>query len=267
MLAPFDTFLKSLRDTDTAGDQMRKMLAAYRASSKQSGRLVPFRKADLTVDDLTDDDVDEINGNIDARAAGETEGSASSRHISHLADLVAESTGAARKAVLGWMLHHKDGLALIRRTLGKRLQKKETQTMTYDRSAELTSIIKQFGPVALAKHLVENGPSGLSEHEFTSMVNTWAEANNTTFVKLFTAQNSDGLALRRATQVLKGFGSAGPVHEAVAGGTAFDQLSAKASEYRKDHPELTGEQSFAKVFSDPANRELARAERAANRPA
>jgi hypothetical protein len=81
--------------------------------------------------------------------------------------------------VLFWLLHHKDGLMLIQRTLGKRF-KKGTETMT--REQDLQQLAKDFGPIKLAKHLIENGPSGLSEHDFVAAVDAWAKANNTTFV-------------------------------------------------------------------------------------
>jgi hypothetical protein len=43
--------------------------------------------------------------------------------------------------------------------------------------------------------------------------------------------------------------------------SAYDELMHKAVKYREAHPELSVAQSFAKVFSDPANAQLARAER------
>ena len=45
-----------------------------------------------------------------------------------------------------------------------------------------------------------------------------------------------------------------------------EQLKAKANELRKSQPGLTAEQAFAKVYSDPANAELAGKERMMNRP-
>jgi hypothetical protein len=42
---------------------------------------------------------------------------------------------------------------------------------------------------------------------------------------------------------------------------AYDELMAKAEEYRNAHPELTEAQAFCKVFTDPVNRELAKRER------
>lgn len=119
----------------------------------------------------------------------------------------------------------------------------------------------------LAKNIAEGGPTGgISEHEFVAAIDAYAKAHGTTFVKMYTAQDSDGLAIRRATQILKGFGTAGPMREAVAGGTAYDALMAKADDLRKREPTVIREQSFAKVFSDPANRALAARERSENRP-
>jgi hypothetical protein len=43
--------------------------------------------------------------------------------------------------------------------------------------------------------------------------------------------------------------------------SAYAELQAKAAEYRKAHPELTDAQAFEKVYTDPANREIAKRER------
>jgi hypothetical protein len=48
---------------------------------------------------------------------------------------------------------------------------------------------------------------------------------------------------------------------------AHDAIAAKAAELRKIMPTLTFEQAYAKTFSDPANREIAKAERRAAREA
>ena len=54
--------------------------------------------------------------------------------------------------------------------------------------------------------------------------------------------------------VFKEFGSTG----LNGGGTAFDQLTALAQKYLKDHSgeNITSEQAFAKVYADPANKQL-----------
>lgn len=46
-----------------------------------------------------------------------------------------------------------------------------------------------------------------------------------------------------------------------------EQLTAKAAELRKAHPELSQAQAFTKVYEDPANADLVKAERKAHRPA
>lgn len=50
------------------------------------------------------------------------------------------------------------------------------------------------------------------------------------------------------------------------GNSAYDELVAMADELRKKDPSLTKEQAFAKVYSDPANADLAKRERSENRP-
>jgi hypothetical protein len=49
-------------------------------------------------------------------------------------------------------------------------------------------------------------------------------------------------------------------------GTAYGDLMAKAEEYRNAHPELSIAQCFEKVFTAPANRELAKRERIESTP-
>ncbi|MBV9984518.1 hypothetical protein [Bradyrhizobium sp.] len=51
-----------------------------------------------------------------------------------------------------------------------------------------------------------------------------------------------------------------------AGNDAYSQLMAKAEELQKRDASLTREQAFAKVYADPANADLAKRERAENRP-
>lgn len=67
----------------------------------------------------------------------------------------------------------------------------------------------------------------------------------------------------KAAGAWKEIGSAGGDK---TGANAVDQLKALAAEYRKTHPELSQEQAFAKIYSDPANRELAKRERFENAP-
>ena len=49
-------------------------------------------------------------------------------------------------------------------------------------------------------------------------------------------------------------------------GEAMEELKAKAAEYRKAHPELSEDQAFTKIYTDPANKGLVEKERSQNRP-
>jgi hypothetical protein len=51
-----------------------------------------------------------------------------------------------------------------------------------------------------------------------------------------------------------------------AGATAYDELMAKAAELRKTQPNLTEAQAFDKVYTDPANIEIAKRERVESAP-
>jgi hypothetical protein len=260
MTAPYTEFLRSLKPTDSEAERLAKLLRAYGIHKQRDGFVAVRKGRDR---EEADDEERGQAGDDGGESDDDTEVAASKHLLSTVADLLVEGGGAPdRKSALYHLMHTPRGAELVRRLK----RQKEQTPVTYNRSEELTSIIKQFGPVALAKHLVENGPCGLSEHEFTAMVDAYAKANGTTFVKLYTAQDSDGLAIRRATQILKGFGTAGPVREAVAGGSAYEALMAKADELRKREPQLSREQSFLKAFQDPVNRELAARERSENRP-
>lgn len=72
------------------------------------------------------------------------------------------------------------------------------------------------------------------------------------------------LAAETGASIFKEIGSRG---DGSASDDPMAQLTAKAEELRKAHPELTQAAAFAKVYADPANAKLALAERRANRPA
>jgi hypothetical protein len=50
------------------------------------------------------------------------------------------------------------------------------------------------------------------------------------------------------------------------GGEAYNELMAKAEEYRSAHPELSVAQCFEKVYTDPANRDISKRERFESTP-
>ncbi|MDE2472289.1 MAG: hypothetical protein KGL35_27040 [Bradyrhizobium sp.] len=71
-------------------------------------------------------------------------------------------------------------------------------------------------------------------------------------------------AQAREAGIFKEFGATG---DGTASNSAHDQILAKAAELRKQNPALTEAQAYAKAYQDPANREIAKRERASNRPA
>jgi hypothetical protein len=156
------------------------------------------------------------------------------------------------------------------------------------RSDILKSLAKDYGAVKIAKSIIAdgNGPNGvaLSEADFTEIVKASAmeERRSTTetpeqaFARVFTAHTADGLAIRKAHQIVKNFPSmmrTEPVQVGGAAAQAVDdpvdalaQLQKLAEEQRKRSPTLTIEQAFARVYSAPENASLAAAERSQNRP-
>jgi hypothetical protein len=293
MTAPYDKFLRSLRDGDSESEKMRKLLHAYpslgkgfaRFRKQDGGEAIagtwprgPFADEDTPPPDPDPDadlEDDEEEDDDEARHREEDDDAAVEAASKHFVDVLADLLVTANEGkitkpeALRHLMHTARGAALVRRLHHqKRLQEKE-QTMTTTRAQDLQRLAKDFGPVKLAKHLIENGPFGLSEHEFTAMVESYAKANGTTFVKLFEAPDSDGLAIRKATQLLKRHPVAEAAPRAAAGtvfGSAYDELVAKAEALRKREPSLTREQAFCRVFEAPENVAIVKRERAESRP-
>jgi hypothetical protein len=147
--------------------------------------------------------------------------------------------------------------------------------------------LKSLDAVRICKQMVaEEDAHSISEHDLVAMVDNYAKAHSTTFAKLYEAQDDTGLAIRKAVDIAKhaGFGVSSPYLKAATlapkqvGGadarsvddprSALDQINDLIAEQRRQHPELelSDAQWFARVYSDPANRDIAKRERAENRP-
>ena len=115
-------------------------------------------------------DIDRLGADDPADAAPS---STAARHASDLADLIEESDAASRSDALNWLLHSANGRSLFLRSLGKRLERRKTkkeatvpQHQTLDEF--LTSVVKQYGAVAVAKHVIDTGPgTRITEYELT----------------------------------------------------------------------------------------------------
>jgi hypothetical protein len=143
----------------------------------------------------------------------------------------------------------------------------------HTREQELAEIAKSDGGIQIiCEHVIKRaGLSNITQDELVKLFSDAVprrsgESAAQAFSRAFSANDAEGLLMRKAVQAVKGFSTAGSPREAVASGTAYDALMAKADELRKREPTLTREQSFAKVFSDFSNRELAARERSENRP-
>jgi hypothetical protein len=172
----------------------------------------------------------------------------------------------------GKLLEHlKDRLDRRRRAHGYE-KRKESDNMD-----SLTKIIKDVGPIGVAEQILAAGYAfGIGETEYVDAASRYASElyglpGDRAFAKLC---QSDGRVVR-ACSVLKAaeFRSYAPLRASAAksdpapsAGSAYDELLVKAREYRKTHSDLSEAQAFAKVFSDPANTELAKRERIESAP-
>ena len=221
----------------------------------------------------------------DSDDAGNSDVPAAIDLVRHARDLIVEVGNRRGEAIapdtaVRWLLWTKHGHQFLRHLRGhpgmnKRaaaLPNKETPMAS--RTETLSAIAKQYGIEAVAKHVVENGPSGLSEHDLTAMFVANVERRQgkspaQAFSRAFSASDDRALMMRKAIAVCKGFGL--PPHEPIetvaTTGTAYDQLMIKASEARRADPSLSQAQAFKKVYEDPSNIEIAKRERLENRPA
>jgi hypothetical protein len=193
-------------------------------------------------------------------------------------DIVEKGDGGAHDLAGALLRHLQDRLENRREAHGFKKSEKEKPPME-----SLTSILKDIGPIAVAKQIVATGRTfGISEAEYVEGASRCAVAlyglpSARAFAKLC---ESDGDVMR-ACGVLKAaeFNAArahqGPgsttiypmprgSHRATADrseNTAYNELMAKAAEYRKAHPELSESQAFAAVYTTPANIALAKRER------
>ena len=115
--------------------------------------------------------IDALGADDDANADPR---STAARHANDMADLSSESSGLSRQDALHWLLHSARGNTLFLRSLGKRLERMKTKTKEKAAMPEQTreefmaSVVKQYGPVAIAKHVIDTGPgTRITEYELT----------------------------------------------------------------------------------------------------
>jgi hypothetical protein len=145
-------------------------------------------------------------------------------------------------------------------------ERKDSQ-MTRDTT--LRSILKRHnGITGLCKHIAATGDAIITEHELVSAATEEAKREHPdlsdaqAFAKMFCGPT--GATLQRAVAVAKAAQVAGDDGDADDAAAALDELHRLAEQHHCDNPELTPDQSFARVFADPRNAALAH--RAHKRP-
>jgi hypothetical protein len=242
--------------------------------AKAAAKSPPKLQDEEAVDEA--DDVHEGDGDGELE---DDEVAASKQHIvSTLANLAVEAGAAAdRPSALHYLMHTARGAELVRR-----LKRQKEQTTMTSPIEEMTSIAKAGGIDVICEHIVAKGSSLLDEHSLVKLfTDTVPRRSGESAAQAFSRAYTASEQMRRAVQVAKStpFPTAAPMVTAkpsVVGGAAAQdvddatdalaQLEALAAKLRAQFPELSKAQAFAKVFSDPANRQLAAAERRQNRP-
>lgn len=131
-------------------------------------------------------DLAKVVNQIDALGSGDDADadprSTAARHASDMADLLSESSGLSRQDTLNWLLHSARGNTLFLRSLGKRLERMKTKTKEkaampeQTREEFMTSVAKQHGATAIAKHILDVGPgTRITEYELTKALTAAVE--------------------------------------------------------------------------------------------
>jgi hypothetical protein len=261
-------------DEEEPAEEEAKMQDLKAATRKRFARIFKDNAADD--EDETDDDELGEDGNAD-------------HLVSQIADLLVEagsSDGAvSREQALRWLLHTRDGQGLVARMAQHRKQidaafkRANRKGFTMTRDETLRSVVKRHGNVVnLAKFICSQGTTDLSEHELTALAVAEAKRlypdikdDARAFAKMFTDTGPTGATLRQAVGIAKAVQLEIMPVTAEAGSSdveddtqeAMEQLRELAERQRRNSPDLTSEQAFARAFKE--NPALAR--RAHRRPA
>jgi hypothetical protein len=218
------------------------------------------------------------DGNDDG--GGNSGGGASDHHASKVADLLVEAgSHPDRASALSHLLHKPSGQALLAR-MHKAADQTEKELSNMRTSETLESIMKAGSIAGVCAAIVAKGSTTFTEEELVKAISRVAAgaspgvSPDIAFAKLYEGD----VTVRKAVDIAKAWPSpaslvptvvVGPnaTHEAIdntAGSEAYQQLVALAERQRRDGE--TASAAFMRIYLDPANRHLAEAERAANRP-
>jgi hypothetical protein len=203
-------------------------------------------------------------------------------HVSRLADLLCEASDGEvdRAQALNWLLHHRDGRALV-----AQLHKREMKgAPPMNRADQLEGLVRKCGSfVGLCKSIAAGRHRDITERELSLLAKGYAMkrfpelTGDAAFAKAYGDARSSGeaRAFWDACETLKQAGfmptrlddddeEDDDEENGEENSDALDEITEKAKALRRRDPTLTAEQAFAKAYSDPANRELAKRERRQN---
>jgi hypothetical protein len=186
------------------------------------------------------------------------DGAVTGRHLHRVANWT-------REEAMHFLLHDAHGRALLRDTGGDidtltdhlvEASQRPTEKREAPKMTDMTKTLREVG-----------------EHGFTKMIEKYAKTvypeltREQAFTKVFTADDDEGRAIRRAHAISKqGVADEPDDDDEADDEDALAELETLAAEVRRRCPQLSKAQAFTKVYTDPANAKLAQRERAANRP-
>src|SRR6516165_8855171 len=110
----------------------------------------------------------------EARERDDDGGNGADHHASKVADLLHEAGSfPSREHALRFLLHSKDGAALLHRLRTTKMEKEppmnDIEKLRAERAENLRSLFKSAGPVAVCKVIVEDGHAhGIGESELVA---------------------------------------------------------------------------------------------------
>jgi hypothetical protein len=214
------------------------------------------------------------------------------KHVSDIADLIVTAGNGeiTKPDALSFLLYHQRGRTMAHRLASRHKrspQQKEQQQMKSTSMDDIrkqaallddimrSQIVKQGHLMAFAKS-VTDGEVICSESQLTKMICEHAERNGTTFAKLFSAQDADGVTLRKAITAArdanwsKAAQGLMPTKPRVSDETASSGMSSDSEAYRNllelaqamhdASPERSVAQHFSAIVQDKGARDKARRE-------
>jgi hypothetical protein len=173
------------------------------------------------------------------------------RHfVDQLADLLVEAGSSdsevTREDALRWLLHSKEGAALVTRMAQARKRDTSKRTSPMDTTEPVLKLAKAF---------VDSDSSFMPEADLTKMIEDYAlrgqrsgETPAQCFSRVVCAGTAEGLLFRKALAVCKQVGP--PPRGGDDAAQAYRKLEKLADRERDRDPRLSQEQAFAKAFKD-----------------